>query len=64
MWLASPDKPYPRISPRISAPRERACSSSSITKIPAPEVKQVQDIQRCNDYLTIGTSFEGKEIIQ
>ena len=36
MWCASPERPYPAISPKIVAPRALACSSSSSTRHPAP----------------------------
>ncbi len=36
MWYASPDVPYPTISAYTFAPRRRACSSSSRTRMPDP----------------------------
>ena len=36
MWWASEESPYPAISPSISAPRARAFSADSSTRIPAP----------------------------
>ena len=36
MWWASEESPYPAISPSTSAPRARAFSADSSTRIPAP----------------------------
>ena len=39
MWNASSVAPYPASSARISAPRFKACSSDSTTRIPAPSLR-------------------------